>query len=78
MILNSLFQINRDPVAAQMHTMRSQIEQLQAELLFYRGDTSGPFEELQVHCGFRKCQNSEVFMRFSSPLVFYFFIFSDS
>ncbi|XP_061372067.1 kinesin-like protein KIN-4C [Gastrolobium bilobum] len=40
--------INRDPVAAQVQTMRSQIEQLQAELLFYRGDASGPFEELQI------------------------------
>ncbi|XP_052726740.1 kinesin-like protein KIN-4C [Vigna angularis] len=40
--------INRDPVAAQMQTMRNQIEQLQAELLFYRGDTSGPIEEVQI------------------------------
>ncbi|WJX34931.1 Kinesin-like protein KIN-4C [Trifolium repens] len=40
--------INRDPVAAQVQTMRNQIEQLQAELLFYRGDTSGPLEELQI------------------------------
>ncbi|XP_027354543.1 kinesin-like protein KIN-4C isoform X2 [Abrus precatorius] len=40
--------INRDPVAAQMQTMRNQIEQLQAELLFYKGDASGPFEELQI------------------------------
>lgn len=48
--------INRDPVAAQVQTMRNQIEQLQAELLFYRGDTSGPLEELQVLPHFRKCQ----------------------
>ncbi|KAJ8440068.1 hypothetical protein Cgig2_025267 [Carnegiea gigantea] len=40
--------INRDPVAAQMQRMRSQIEQLQAELLYYRGDSSVPFEELQI------------------------------
>ncbi|KAF7850661.1 hypothetical protein BT93_L5132 [Corymbia citriodora subsp. variegata] len=40
--------INRDPMAAQMQRMRSQIEQLQAELLIYRGDTSGPYEELQI------------------------------
>ncbi|KAK9758401.1 hypothetical protein RND81_01G227200 [Saponaria officinalis] len=40
--------VNRDPVAAQMQRMRSQIEQLQAELLFYRGDASVSFEELQI------------------------------
>ncbi|XP_041019613.1 kinesin-like protein KIN-4C isoform X4 [Juglans microcarpa x Juglans regia] len=40
--------INRDPMAAQVQRMRSQIEQLQAELLFYRGDASSPFEELQI------------------------------
>ncbi|CAL5204590.1 unnamed protein product [Lathyrus oleraceus] len=40
--------INRDPVAAQVQTMRNQIEQLQAELLFYRGDASGPFDEIQI------------------------------
>lgn len=48
-----MFQINRDPVAAQVQTMKNQIEQLQAELLFYKGDTSGPIEELQVHHYFR-------------------------
>ncbi|XP_019417763.1 PREDICTED: kinesin-like protein KIN-4C isoform X3 [Lupinus angustifolius] len=41
--------INRDPVGAQVQAMRSQIDQLQAELLFYRGDSSGPFEELQIY-----------------------------
>ncbi|KAK7321269.1 hypothetical protein VNO77_31748 [Canavalia gladiata] len=40
--------INRDPVGAQIQRMRSQIEQLQSELLFYRGDAGGPFEELQI------------------------------
>ncbi|KAI4337598.1 hypothetical protein L6164_015993 [Bauhinia variegata] len=40
--------VNRDPMAAQIQLMRSQIEQLQADLLFYRGDASGPFEELQI------------------------------
>ncbi|KAL0738439.1 hypothetical protein Bca4012_014649 [Brassica carinata] len=45
--LTRLLQINRDPAAAQMQRMRSQIEQLQTELLFYRGD-SGGFDELQI------------------------------
>ncbi|KAJ8773326.1 hypothetical protein K2173_028503 [Erythroxylum novogranatense] len=40
--------VNRDPVAAQMQRMKSQIDQLQAELLFYRGDASMPFDELQI------------------------------
>ncbi|KAL9234739.1 hypothetical protein vseg_009572 [Gypsophila vaccaria] len=40
--------INRDPVAAQMQQMRSQIEQLQSELLYYRADSSVSFEELQI------------------------------
>lgn len=44
-----LFQINRDPVAAQVQALRNQVEQLQAELLFSRGDGIGPFEELQVN-----------------------------
>ncbi|PSR99819.1 Kinesin-like protein [Actinidia chinensis var. chinensis] len=40
--------INRDPMAAQMQRMRSQIEQLQAELLFFRGDSGASFDELQI------------------------------
>uniref|UniRef100_A0A2C9U0L0 Kinesin motor domain-containing protein n=1 Tax=Manihot esculenta TaxID=3983 RepID=A0A2C9U0L0_MANES len=40
--------VNRDPLAAQIQRMRSQIEQLQAELVFYRGDASAPFDELQI------------------------------
>ncbi|KAF5746767.1 kinesin-like protein BC2 [Tripterygium wilfordii] len=40
--------INRDPMAAQMQRMRAQIEQLQAELLFYRGDASSASDELQI------------------------------
>ncbi|XP_021759754.1 kinesin-like protein KIN-4C [Chenopodium quinoa] len=40
--------INRDPIAAQMQKMRSQIEQLQTELLYYRGDSSVSFDELQI------------------------------
>ncbi|XVE55606.1 hypothetical protein DITRI_Ditri03aG0172400 [Diplodiscus trichospermus] len=40
--------INRDPMAAQLQRMRSQIEQLQAELLFYRGDGNASFDELQI------------------------------
>ncbi|CAL9761234.1 unnamed protein product [Musa acuminata subsp. burmannicoides] len=39
--------INRDPVAAEMQRMRSQLEQLQAELQFCRGG-GAPFEDLQV------------------------------
>jgi kinesin family protein 4/21/27 len=35
-------------MAAQMQQMRGQIEQLQAELLFYRGDATIPFDKLQV------------------------------
>lgn len=40
--------INRDPMAAQLQRMRSEIEQLQSELLFYRGDASQPYEDLQI------------------------------
>ncbi|XP_016460351.1 kinesin-like protein KIN-4C [Nicotiana tabacum] len=40
--------VNRDPMAAQMQRMRSQIEQLQAELLYVRGDSGAPLEELQI------------------------------
>ncbi|XP_016481104.1 kinesin-like protein KIN-4C [Nicotiana tabacum] len=40
--------VNRDPMAAQMQRMRSQIEQLQAELLYVRGDCGAPLEELQI------------------------------
>lgn len=40
--------VNRDPVTAQMQRMRNQIEQLQAELLYVKGDSSTPFEELQI------------------------------
>ncbi|KAK8552132.1 hypothetical protein V6N12_040745 [Hibiscus sabdariffa] len=40
--------INRDPMTAQLQRMRSQIEQLQAELLFYRGDGQASFDELQI------------------------------
>ncbi|CAL9095684.1 unnamed protein product [Musa textilis] len=39
--------INRDPVAAEMQRMRSQLEQLQAELVFCRGG-GAPLEELQL------------------------------
>jgi len=35
-----------------MQRMRSQIEQLQTELLLYKGDTGGAFDELQVHHNF--------------------------
>lgn len=31
-----------------MQRMRNEIEQLQAELLFFRGDSATPFEELHV------------------------------
>ncbi|KAJ0571875.1 putative plus-end-directed kinesin ATPase [Helianthus annuus] len=40
--------VNRDPVTAQMQRMKNQIEQLQAELLYVKGDSSAPFEELQI------------------------------
>ncbi|CAA0809109.1 P-loop containing nucleoside triphosphate hydrolases superfamily protein [Striga hermonthica] len=40
--------INRDPEAAQLQRMQSQIEQLQAELLYFRGDSSAPAEEIQI------------------------------
>ncbi|KAE8658673.1 hypothetical protein F3Y22_tig00116970pilonHSYRG00016 [Hibiscus syriacus] len=40
--------INRDPMAAQLQRMRSQIEQLQAELLFCRGDGQASFDELKI------------------------------
>ncbi|GKD19408.1 kinesin-like protein KIN-4C, partial [Tanacetum coccineum] len=40
--------VNRDPVTAQMQMMKNQIEQLQAELLYVKGDSSTPFEELQI------------------------------
>ncbi|PKU64923.1 kinesin-like protein KIN-4C [Dendrobium catenatum] len=39
--------INRDPASIEMQKLRSQLEQLQSEVLFYRGN-SAPFEELQV------------------------------
>ncbi|KAM7518506.1 hypothetical protein LguiB_017468 [Lonicera macranthoides] len=40
--------INRDPMAAQMQRMRNQIEQLQSELLYVRGESGAPFEEFQI------------------------------
>ncbi|XP_022849582.1 kinesin-like protein KIN-4C isoform X1 [Olea europaea var. sylvestris] len=40
--------VNRDPMATQVQRMRSQIEQLQAELLCFRGDSTSPVEELQM------------------------------
>ncbi|CAN1825911.1 Kinesin-like protein KIN-4C [Linum perenne] len=40
--------INRDPNAVQLQRMRSQIEQLQAELCIYRGDANAPFDEIQI------------------------------
>ncbi|CAI9116148.1 OLC1v1017224C1 [Oldenlandia corymbosa var. corymbosa] len=40
--------INRDPMAAQVQRMKNQIEMLQAELLFFRGESTVPFEELQI------------------------------
>lgn len=40
--------INRDPVASQMQMMRNQIEQLQAELLYFQGGTTAPSEEIKI------------------------------
>ncbi|KAI9112826.1 hypothetical protein K1719_016143 [Acacia pycnantha] len=42
-----LFQINQDSVSAEVRALRNQVEKLQAELVFYQDDASGP-EELQV------------------------------
>ncbi|KAG0480048.1 hypothetical protein HPP92_010906 [Vanilla planifolia] len=39
--------INRDPTTVEIQKLRSQLEQLQSEVLFYRGG-GAPFEELQV------------------------------
>ncbi|KAF9597520.1 hypothetical protein IFM89_019434, partial [Coptis chinensis] len=39
--------INHDPMTAQMQRMRSQVEQLQAELLYFCGEGGTPSEELQ-------------------------------
>ncbi|MFS8002001.1 putative plus-end-directed kinesin ATPase transcription factor bZIP family [Helianthus anomalus] len=46
--LSRLLQVNRDPVTAQMQRMKNKIEQLQDELLYVKGDSSAPFEELQI------------------------------
>ncbi|KAL1834980.1 hypothetical protein ACET3Z_004631 [Daucus carota] len=40
--------VNRDPAAAQMQRMQNQIERLQAELLYFHGDSGIRFEELQI------------------------------
>ncbi|RZC45234.1 hypothetical protein C5167_038182 [Papaver somniferum] len=40
--------INRDPMTAQMQMMRSQLEQLQAELFFFRGEGGTTYDELQI------------------------------
>ncbi|KAE8731288.1 P-loop containing nucleoside triphosphate hydrolases superfamily protein isoform 2 [Hibiscus syriacus] len=40
--------VNCDPTAVQLQRMRSKIEQLQAELLFYRGDGNASYDELQI------------------------------
>ncbi|XP_073281947.1 kinesin-like protein KIN-4C [Primulina huaijiensis] len=40
--------INRDPMAAQTQMMRNQIEQLQAELLYFQGGTTAPSEEIKI------------------------------
>ncbi|KAK8480438.1 hypothetical protein V6N13_056955 [Hibiscus sabdariffa] len=52
--------INRDPTAAQFQTMRSQIEHLQAELLFYRGDGNTSFDELQHKVSLLEASNGEL------------------
>ncbi|XP_026433416.1 kinesin-like protein KIF1C [Papaver somniferum] len=38
---------NRDPMTVQMQMMRSQLEQMQAELLFFRGEGGTTYDELQ-------------------------------
>ncbi|XP_051118391.1 kinesin-like protein KIN-4C [Andrographis paniculata] len=40
--------VNRDPMAAQLQRMRSQIEQLQSELLYFRGESNAPAEEIKI------------------------------
>ncbi|KAK9130015.1 hypothetical protein Sjap_010502 [Stephania japonica] len=40
--------INHDPVTAQMQRMRSQLEQMQAELIYFRAEGGTSFEELQI------------------------------
>ncbi|XP_042027796.1 kinesin-like protein KIN-4C [Salvia splendens] len=40
--------INRDPATAELQRLRSQIEQLQSELLYFRGDSNAPTEELKI------------------------------
>lgn len=55
-----------------MQRMRSQIEQLQTELLLYKGDTGGAFDELQVHHNCRK------FLNLVPPFAGYRFLMSCS
>ncbi|KAE8666761.1 Kinesin-like protein BC2 [Hibiscus syriacus] len=52
--------INRDPMATQLQRMRSQIEQLQAELSFYRGDGQTSFDELQHKVSLLEASNAEL------------------
>ncbi|KAK9165664.1 hypothetical protein Scep_000855 [Stephania cephalantha] len=40
--------INHDPVTAQMQRMRSQLEQMQAELIYFRAEGGTSFDELQI------------------------------
>ncbi|KAF7817032.1 kinesin-like protein KIN-4C [Senna tora] len=55
--LNTLKYAN---LGAQVQALQSQVEQLQAELLFYRGDASGPFEELQQKISLLEASNAEL------------------
>ncbi|MCH84112.1 chromosome-associated kinesin KIF4-like, partial [Trifolium medium] len=47
--------INRDPMGAQQQRLQSRIDQLEAELLCFKGVSGAPFEEIQVHHSLRKC-----------------------
>ncbi|XP_058747789.1 kinesin-like protein KIN-4C isoform X2 [Vicia villosa] len=40
--------INRDPMGAQQQRLQSRIDQLEAELLCFKGLGGGPFEEIQI------------------------------
>lgn len=44
-----------------MQRMRNEIEQLQAELLFFRGDSATPLEELHVLLSIKIFLHSSIF-----------------
>ncbi|KAF9604597.1 hypothetical protein IFM89_008041 [Coptis chinensis] len=64
--------INRDPMTTQMQRMRSQVEQLQAELLYFHGEGGTPSKELQVEKDklLLKIESARNGLRFSEKLCF--------